>query len=137
MAEFYPEIRKDDILPVTVNIVSLFQRANLIHRRIDDAQHMGAVADRLQRTENAERKEHKHQHDRHLHAPGKAEKAGSRSQEYRCGFQRQKVSAICRGKPVFYLQPDITVLPGCFFHALHRGAALPKRFHGGKSAGIL
>ena len=69
-------VRQLNILAIRINQAFALQGVKLIHRVINHAERVRAVAERFKTCENAEREEHEQQHNRKIHLTGKAHEHG-------------------------------------------------------------
>ena len=90
MAELNVIVLQRNILAARVDQVLATQRIQLIHRVVDYAQRMRAVADGLKAGKDAEGEEDEHQRHGKVHPPVQAHQAGRQRQAHAAALERQR-----------------------------------------------
>ena len=130
------EVLQRDIFAVAVDEVVLPQLVQLVHGVVDDAQHMGAVADGLEAGKDAEGEEHERQHHRQLHLTVQSGQAGGKRQPHAAAFKGQQVQRVGGQIAPFDLQVDVLAVGDGLADGVQRSGVFAERFDHRKAPGI-
>lgn len=125
-----------DVPAARVDEVLTAQGVQLVHGIVDDAQRVGAVADRLKTCKNAEGEEHKQQRQGEIHFPAQALQRRRQCQSHAAAFQRQQVQCVAGHIAPFDLQVDVPAVPDGAGHGVHGRAAFAEGLDHRQTAGV-
>ena len=131
------EVRKGNVFAAGVEEVRLTQRVELVHRIVNHAERVRAVADGLEACKNAERIEHEHQHHRKRHLAAQIGKYTRKRQRSASAFERKQVQGIARHIAPLDLEVNVAAGIDRACDRLQARAALAEDFDHRKPSRIL